>query len=233
MDAPPGTNARTARTSYARRAPGVSVGGPGAGTAGADAGNDGMSRLAWSWPLLAAGAFAAGAIGAAPSSAGAQPVRPAPTGPVNVIRPSSPLADPAADTTPTVFFAGPRPAPAPATDVPGHELVTWRSSSPLVRGVAGADAAYLAAFGGADGRVVGVAEALIGRLAGPVFVGGGGWPGWLGGGRRHHEDTPAAPVRTVQDRFPRPWIGGVRWDLPQVPIEPPPRNAAVYPVRRR
>ncbi len=212
MDAPPGTNARTARTSYARRAPGVSVGGPGAGTAGADTGSDGMSRLAWSWPLLAAGAFAAGAIGAAPSSAGAQPVRPAPTGPVNVIRPSSPLADPAADTTPTVFFAGPRPAPAPATDVPGHELVTWRS---------------------ADGRVVGVAEALIGRLAGPVFVGGGGWPGWLGGGRRHHEDTPAAPVRTVQDRFPRPWIGGVRWDLPQVPIEPPPRNAAVYPVRRR
>lgn len=161
----------------------------------------------------------------------AQSARPVPTGPVNVIRPSQPEAAPVVDTGRTVFFAGPRPAPPPAEDVPGHELVTWRSTSPLVRGVAGADAAYLAAFegvGGADRR------APIGRSAGPVFI-AGAFPvivGDIAGGGQYVPIRQAAP-RTVSDQFPRPWIGGVRWDIPSAPIVEPPRNTAIYPIRRR
>lgn len=189
-----------------------------------------MRPLAASWSCL---------IGlVSPILVSAQPVRVPTSGPVNVIRASNPAADPGRDTSRTVFFEGPRPAPPPAEDVPGHELVIWRSSSPLVRGVAGADAAYLAAFeappaGGGGGR------RAIGRQAGPVVWGGGFWPVLVGGivdphaGDVYRERWPRVhtpPV--VGGDLPTPWIGGVSWDLPRTPVVAPPRNTAIYPIRR-
>ncbi|MDX2184585.1 MAG: hypothetical protein SFW08_11450, partial [Gemmatimonadaceae bacterium] len=81
------------------------------------------------------------AIAALP--AWAQSARPVPggppSGPINIIRPSAGAADPAADTTPTVFYTGARRpavvAAEPRTPIPGDELVVWRSSSPIVRSV--------------------------------------------------------------------------------------------------
>lgn len=177
-------------------------------------------------------ALAASTLLAGPAAiVGAQSVRPVPTGPVNVIRPSQPAPDAARDTSRTVFFDGPRPAPPPAEDVPGHDLVIWRSSSPLVRGVAGADAAYLAAFDASGGNQRG--RGAIGRSAGPVFIGGGFWaagPEPLDDPFRH--GARVTTPRVVGGDLPRPWIGGVQWNLPATPVVEPPRNTAVYPIRR-
>lgn len=161
----------------------------------------------------AAAVFAA-ALGLVALPVCGQGVRPTPTWPINVIRPSDPSQDAAADTSRTVFFTGARPTRDPATDPrPGDELVVWRSRT-LVNGIAGSDAQYLQAMAYADhapqaartAAQVGAGGWSGGGSAGAVIVTGGVVGGWwpaAGGGRGMRRE----PQR-VADQFPRAWIGG-------------------------
>jgi hypothetical protein len=170
----------------------------------------------------------------------AQSVRPLASGPINVIRPTDRAVDPAADTTPTIFFTGPRrpatPASEPRAALPGDDLVVWRSASPMVRSVAGSDAGYMLAQGTVDAapapeerRATG-----FGTGAAPSVVLVGGWypPVRSGRGVRYRSGAADAPrPTTVAEQFPRAWIGGVSWSLPSDPIVPPPRAIGLTPRR--
>lgn len=176
-------------------------------------------------------AILAASVAAAPMAA--QVARPAPVGPVNVIRPSDPTRDAAADTSPTIFYAGGRPPRDPAVDPrPGDDLVVWRSST-LVRGVAGSDPGFMLSMSMAD------QAARLGRPPAPYGLGAAGaliLPGAFGGwwGGPAGPPSSRASLRRLADQLPRAWIGGESGVVPSPVLEPTvPATAAPIPSRAR